>query len=82
MYNQAEITLITFFQEKIDDVADDKIDFSIESESSIKHHQNVMEKIREFVSNVRKFAAILINIFRNQIKILIRSRIEYCKETF
>ena len=57
------------------------MDFMIENESSSKVLV-FKEKLKIFINNMRKFAAIMINIFRNQLKLLIRTRVEYNKETF
>lgn len=41
-----------------------------------------MDKIRGYIENVRAIVALLANIFRNQLKIIVSTRVIYDKELF
>ena len=63
----------------LNDTQFEEITFEIVDESPTA---DIMERIKVFLMNVRQIIAIMVNIMNNQIKILIRKRVEYSKELF
>ena len=79
-----ENLLQTHFKEKFVQLTDNEdhnesITFDLAAEEVIG---DISGKVYHYLINVRVIAAILANVFWNQIKILIRTRVQYDKELF